>query len=286
MDVGFIGLGRMGAAMARNIAAAGHAVRAWNRSPEAVAAVGGIGAAASPADALQADAVFAMLSDDAAIRDVLLASGALGAARPGVVLVVASTISIAFADELSARCAEAGVAYVAAPVFGRPDVAEAGQLGVVAAGAAAAVEKVRPLLDAIGRRTWVLGHDPKQANAAKIAGNMMIAMAIEAMAEAAVLAESNGLAARSFFDLMLQTQFGGSRAYENYGAKIAGADFEAGFMMRLGLKDLGLAAEAAAAAGRRLPMLDAVRARMAEAVDAGEGDLDWSAVAGFTMRGG
>ena len=281
MEVGFIGLGRMGSAMARNLAKAGHAVRAWNRAPRAL---DGIGAAASPADAFGADAVFTMLSDDAAIRDVLLSSDVLAHARPGVVHVVTATISVAFADELAARHKAAGIAYVAAPVFGRPDVAEAGQLGIVAAGAGAAVDRVRPLLDVIGRRTWVLGEDPKQANTAKIAGNMMIAMAIEAMAEAAALAGSNGVAPEAFFGLMLQTQFGGSRAYENYGAKIVGQDFEAGFRMLLGLKDLGLAVEAAEGAGKRLPMLGAVRAQMAEAVRAGMGEKDWSAVAAYTLQ--
>ncbi len=283
MEVGFIGLGRMGSAMARNIVRAGHAVRAWNRSPEAVRAVGGVAVADSPADAFGAEVVFTMLSDDAAIREVLLRPDVLRGARPGVVHAVTSTISVAFADELRDRHAEAGIGYVSAPVFGRPDVAEAAQLGIMVAGEAWAVGKVRPLLDVVGRRTWVMGEDPRQANAAKIAGNMMLAMAIEGMAEALALAGGSGVAAEAFLDLMLQTQFGGSKAYENYGAKIVRGEFEAGFRMRLGLKDLGLAAAAAEGAGKRLPMLEAVRARMAEAVEAGLGEQDWSGVAGYTL---
>ncbi|GGF02576.1 oxidoreductase [Aliidongia dinghuensis] len=281
MDVGFIGLGKMGLAMARNIANAGHRVRVWNRSPLAAEAATGFEIAASPRDAFQADAVFTMLSDDAAIREVLLTPSILGDARPGVVHVVTATISLDFAGELAVAHAVAGVGYVSAPVFGRPDVAAAAQLTIVAAGAAVAVDRVRPLFDAIGRKTWVLGEDPKQANAAKIAGNMMIAMAVEAMAEAAVLARSNGLAPAAFFDLILETQFAGSRAYQSYSAKIASGDFEPGFRMRLGLKDLGLAAAAAEQAGKRLPQLAVLHAHMAEAVAAGLGDKDWSAIAEY-----
>ena len=262
--------------MARNLVGAGYGVRAWNRSAEAI---DGVQSVPSPDDAFRADVVFTMLSDDAAIREVLLSSGVLGGAREGVVHVVTSTISVDFADELRERHARAGVGYVSAPVFGRPDVAEAARLNIVAAGKKGAVEKARPLFDVLGRKTWVLGEGPKQANAAKIAGNTMIAMA-----EAVVLTESNGLAPEAFFDLMLGTQFGGSRAYENYSAKIESGDFDPGFRMELGLKDLRLATAAAEKAGDPLPMLDAVRARMADAVGAGMGDKDWSGVADYTIR--
>jgi 3-hydroxyisobutyrate dehydrogenase-like beta-hydroxyacid dehydrogenase len=283
MDVGFIGLGRMGVAMARNLAKAGHRVRAWNRSPVASELVNSMDIVAAPAEALQADAAFTMLSDDSAIRDVLLSSAVLHRARPGLVHLVTSTISVGFADELRVRHAEAGLGYVSAPVFGRPDAAEAAQLDVMVAGEKGAVGKVRPLLDVIGRRTWVLGEDPKQANAAKIAGNMMIAMAIEAMAEAVVLTGSNGLAPQAFYDLMLGTLFG-CPAYRTYSAKIVSGDFEPGFTMTLGLKDLRLAAAAGEKPGRSLPMLDAVRAQMAAAAEAGMGDKDWSAVADYTLH--
>jgi 3-hydroxyisobutyrate dehydrogenase-like beta-hydroxyacid dehydrogenase len=154
MDIGFIGLGRMGAGMARNLVKAGHKVHAWNRTPEAIRAVPGLDPVASPTDAFAAaDAVLTMLSDDAAVRSVVLDSGALRKARPGLVHIVTATISVAFAEELTRRHQEAGIAYVSAPVFGRPDVAEAAQLGIVAAGPAAAIDKVRPIFDAIGRKS-------------------------------------------------------------------------------------------------------------------------------------
>ncbi len=281
MDVGFIGLGAMGRAMARNLVDAGYRVRAWNRSPGAGTRIDGLTMVPSPAAAFQADVVFTMLADDAAIRDVLLASDILGGARPGTVHVVTSTISVDFAAELARRHAASGIGYVAAPVLGRPDVAAAAQLNILAAGEASAIDRVRPLLDVLGKKTWVLGASPAQANAAKIAANMMITMAIEAIAEALVLTDGHGVEQDAFIGLILGTLFAG-RVYENYSAKITQGDYEPGFRMRLGLKDLGLAADAKA--GHDLPMLDAVRARMAAAVEAGMGDRDWSAIAHYTRH--
>ena len=280
MDVGFIGLGKMGIAMARNIAKAGHRVRAWNRSPADGA---GLDMVKTPRDAFQADVVFTMLSDDAAIREVVLAPDLLKGARAGLIHIVTSTISVAFAEELVAKHKEAGVDYLSAPVFGRPDVAEAAQLNIVVGGAKAAIDKVSPLFAAVGRKTWNMGEQPQQANAAKIAGNMMIGMAIEAMAEATILTESNGVAPEAFFELVLEALFG-CRVYQSYSPKIVKRDYEPGFKMSLGLKDLRLATAAAEKSGKRLPMLDAVRTQMTGAVQAGLGDKDWSAVAEFMRQ--
>ena len=146
-------------------------------------------------------------------------------------------------------------------MLGRPDVAAKGELNILAADKREAVEKVRPLLDVLGKKVLDLGEDPPRANAAKIAANTMITMVIEAMAEAVVLTEANGLPRAAFFELILGTLFGG-RSYESYSAEIAHDDYEPGFKARLGLKDLRLATEAATAAGRRLPMLDAVHERL------------------------
>lgn len=284
MDIGFIGLGNMGLAMARNLAAAGHALRAWNRSETAADAVPGATLVATPAEAFASEVVFTMLADDAAIRAVLVDSGVLAGARPGTVHVVSATISPAFADELERLHVAAGLGYVSAPVFGRPDAAATAQLSIVAAGADATLAKLRPLFETIGRRTFVLGAHPAQANIAKLAGNMMIAMAIEAMAEAVALTESHGIDRATFLDLMLQTLFG-CRVYETYGQKIATGDYAAGFRMTLGLKDVRLATEAASTVDAPLPMLNAVRTRLQSAVDAGLGELDWSGVADHGLQG-
>ena len=276
MDVGFIGLGAMGGAMAKNLAKAGHRVRAWNRSGDP--GIDGVDMAASPAEAFQAETVFTMLSDDAAIRQVLLSPGVLAEARQGLVHVVTSTISVAFAGELAQAHKAAGVGYVSAPVLGRPDVAARGELNILVAGAPDAVATVRPLLEVLSKKVWDLGEEPARANAAKIAANMMITMAIEAMAEAAALTEAYGLPRADFFEVALGTLFGG-RAYETYSANLAKGAYEPGFKAQLGLKDLRLATEAAGAAGKRLPMLEAVRGQMSAAVDAGKGEKDWSIMA-------
>ena len=127
-----------------------------------------------------------------------------------------------------------------------------------------------------------MGGEPAKANAAKIVANMMITMVIESMAEAVVITESHGLDRNAFFDLVLNTLFSG-RAYESYSDHIRKNEYEPGFKAKLGLKDLGLATSAAP---RSLPMLQAVHGRMQETVDAGMGDKDWSAMAGFTIKQG
>jgi len=280
MDVGFIGLGMMGIAMARNLAKAGHTVRAWNRSKVDAA---GLTLVTTAAEAFQADVVFTMLADDAAVRAVVLEGGLLKAARKETIHVGCSTISVGFAEELAEAHRQAGIGYISAPVFGRPNVAEAAQLNVVVGGEKSAIDKVAPLLAAIGKKTWFMGETAAQANTAKIAGNMMIAMAIEAMAEASLLTERNGVAPKQFFELMLGTLFAG-RVYEGYSAQIAAENYEPGFKMKLGLKDLRLATEAAEQVGKKLPMLDAVRSQMDKAVQAGFGELEWTAVAEFMRQ--
>jgi len=281
MRIGFIGLGAMGSAMARNLAAGGHQVRAWNRSG---GEIDGVAMVEEPDRLFDSDVVITMLSDDEAIRSVVLDRGLLARARPDLIHVVASTISVAFAHALVSAHARAGLTYVSAPVLGRPDVAARGELNILAAGPADALARLRPVFEIIGQRVWELGDAPPTANAAKIACNMMITMAIEAMAEAVVLTEANGLGRAPFFELILGTLFG-SRSYQIYSSNIARESYEPGFKASLGLKDLRLAREAAAEADRILPMLEAVFDRMRATVDAGFGEKDWSAMAKLTIEG-
>ncbi|NLS18610.1 NAD(P)-dependent oxidoreductase [Rhizobium sp. P40RR-XXII] len=285
MQIGFIGLGSMGSAMALNLVKAGHDVQAWNRSKVAQDSVPGVTLVDLAADAFQTDAVFTMLSDDAAIREVILDAGLLASAQPGLVHVVTSTISVAFARELERLHEEAGLGYVSAPVLGRPNVAASGQLNILAAGKADAVAAIEPLLAPLSKKVWTLGESAVRANTAKLACNMMIAMAIEAMAEAVVLTESVGLDRADFFELILGTLFSG-RAYESYSAQITERSFEPGFKAKLALKDMRLATEVSKEIGRRLPMLEAVCEGLDEAVSAGLGEKDWSITADMTVRGG
>ena len=279
MKIGFIGLGSMGIAMAANLVKAGHEVTVWNRSPEPAHALAGARAVVSPADTFGGDAVVTMLSDDAAVRSVILDSGALDRAAPGLVHVMMATISIPLVVELAERHRAAGVGYVAAPVFGRPPAAAAAQLNIVAAGEPAAVAKVQPIFDALGTKTWPLGVEPQRANAAKLAGNMMLALAIESMAEATALTESYGVSSADFLDIVTNTVFA-SPAYKSYGANIANNTYEpAGFKLRLGLKDVRLALDAARAQGATLPAAEVVRDAMEQGIASGLGDKDWSALA-------
>lgn len=284
MQIGFIGLGSMGSAMARNLARAGHEVRAWNRSHVAPDTVAGVTLIGSPQEAFRADAVFTMVSDDAAIREVVLDAGLLRDARKGLIHVVTSTISVAFARELARLHEDAGVGYVSAPVLGRPDVAARGQLHILAGGKADMVAAIEPVLAALSKKVWKLGEIPARANAAKLAANMMIAMAIEAMAEGVVLTESVGLDRADFFELILGTLFAG-RTYESYSSQIAERSFEPGFKAKLALKDMRLASDLSEETGRTLPMLDAVRERLTSAVAAGLGEKDWSVMADIGDRG-
>lgn len=279
MKVAFIGMGSMSAAIAPRLVAAGHEVHAWNRSPGAVERLAGVTLLDSAARAFaEHEVVITMLSDDQAVREVILESGALAAARPGVVHMVMSTISPRLVEQLQAPHAAAGVHYLAAPVFGIPAVAARGELNILAAGSAAALDKAGPVLAVMGKKTWQLGDQPTHANIAKIAGNLMITQAIESMAEASALVESHGLAPAAFLDVVANTMFACS-SYQRYAANIGSNNYEPGFKLSLGLKDVLLALDAAAVRGANLPSAAIVRTHMETAVREGKGDRDWSILA-------
>lgn len=279
MKVAFIGLGAMGRAMATNLVRNGYDVSAWTRSGRTLV---GVNALQTPGEAFNCDVVLTVLSDDAAIRSVIVDPDLLSHAAPGVIHVVMSTISVAFSRELTALHNQARVAFVASPVLGRPDVAADGALQILTGGDPARLVRLAPLFEVLGKRIWPMGDEPSGAHAAKIACNMMITMAIEAMAEAVVLTEANGVKRETFFDLILNTLFG-SRSYKIYSKNITSRVYEPGFRAALGLKDLRLATEAGATTGRELPMLAAIFGRMGEAIAAGHGEKDWSIIAAQTL---
>jgi 3-hydroxyisobutyrate dehydrogenase-like beta-hydroxyacid dehydrogenase len=279
MKIAFIGVGSMGSAIVPHLVSQGHAVSAWARRAEAVAALDKVVPLASASDAFTGhDVVITMLADDASLRSVLLDSGALASATGDVVHVVMSTISPALVAEMQPLHRQASVGYVAAPVFGVPAVAARAELNILAAGAEEHVRRVQPVFDAIGKKTWHLGEDPVRANIAKIAGNMMITMAIESMAEAATLTESYGLPAADFLEVVTQTMFA-CPSYQRYGKNLSERRYEPGFRLALGLKDAVLAADAATASGVVLPGAAVVRRRLDEAARTGWADKDWSALA-------
>ncbi len=281
MKTGFIGLGAMGRGMAANLIGAGHEVVVWNRSPGPTQDLREKGAlvADSAAEAARCGVVASMLADDAAVREVLIDGGVIDAIPAGGIHINHATISVALAGELGRLHSARGVHYLAAPVFGRPDMAAAGALNVVCAGDASALERVQPLFDAIGQRTWPLGTDPVRASVAKIAGNFMLASAIESMAEACALTRAHGVEAADFLAIMTQTLFA-APAYQGYGKLIAAARYEpAGFPAQLGFKDVGLALEAGDDARVPLPFAGVLREALLEALAAGGGDRDWASLA-------
>ena len=285
IPVAFIGLGRMGAAMAANLAAAGHQVIAYVRHTDQMdkLAVLGLKPTTKIADVFASEIVITMLPDDAAIREVVFGREDLGipglasGLKHGAIHLSMSTISTSTASDLAKEHARLGQGYVAAPVFGNPDAAKARQLFVVAAGAQAEVERCRPLFDSLGQRTFVIGTDPGHANLIKLLGNMMSATALEMLGEVVAVARKRGLDPKSLLDVMTSTMFGG-RAHKIYGDKIVRQSYEAGFVIPLVLKDVRLALAEAERAGAPMPSVDVVRDRLITGIARGYGDLDWTAL--------
>lgn len=283
MDVAFLGLGSMGAPMARNLLKAGHRLSVWNRSPQKAEPFAALGArvAATPAEAAEgADAAVTMLADDAALgRTVFSGDGLLAALAPGAVHVGMSTVGVSLSRRVGDAHASRGQGYVAAPVFGRPDAAEAARLRVVAAGKADDVERCRPVFDAVGQQTFVVGDEPWRANVVKLCGNFLIASMIESLGEAFALARKSGVEAAALEEVLGGTLFAGSPIFSGYLAQVAGARFEpAGFTLRLGLKDVRLALAAADDAQAPMPAASLLRDRFLAAVARGHGELDWAAI--------
>jgi len=171
-----------------------------------------------------------------------------------------STISTAAASELASEHAMNEQGYVAAPVFGNPDAAKARQLYVVAAGAAADVERCRPLFDSLGQQTFVVGNDPAQANLIKLLGNVMTATTLEMLGEVVAVIRKRGLDPAPFLDILTNTMFGG-RAHKIYGAKILAERYAPGFRLPLALKDVRLALAEADSVGVPMPSVDVVHDR-------------------------
>jgi 3-hydroxyisobutyrate dehydrogenase-like beta-hydroxyacid dehydrogenase len=285
MDIGFIGLGEMGTAMVANILKAGHNVRVWNRSPERAQRLVEAGArvVGSVAEAFTGDAVFSMLADDAAVREVINAQ-VLEQAPRGQIHVNMATISVALAEELAHAHAQRGLNYVAAPVMGRPDVAAAGKLTIVAGGPAEAIDRVQPVFDAVGQKTWRIGSHAQQANVMKLATNFMLASAVETLGEASAMLAGHGVAMQDFLDVITSGLFQGV-VYQGYGKMIAEQRYEpALFKARLGMKDVRLAIAAAESVNTPMPIASVVRDSLIEAMAHGDGDKDFAVLGQVAAR--
>lgn len=283
MKIGFIGLGRMGSPIAGRLLQAGHELRVFNRTAakaeELVRA--GARAASTPAEACtEAEVVFTMLADDDALRAIALGDGGLVAQLGcGAVHVAMGTHGVPAIRESAAAHAQRGQSLVAAPVLGRPEAAVAGQLGIVAAGAPAALDRCRPLFAAIGRRTFDAGDDPAGACALKLANNFVLGCAIEALAEAFSLVRSHGVEADVLHDVLTEGLFA-CPAYRTYARLIADESWDRpGFTARLALKDVRLVLEAGEAAAVPLPAASQLRDRLLGAIAHGGAECDWSVLA-------
>ena len=287
MKIAFIGLGRMGMGMARNLLRAGHTVAVFNRTREKAEAVaaGGARVASSPADACRdAEAVMTMVADDHAVEEIVFGTDGIAAAmKKDCIHVSHSTISTSLARRLTAEHAQRNQGYLSVPVFGRPEHAESKNLVVVAAGPSDLVDRCRPLFDAIGRQTFVIGAEPWQANVAKVCGNFMVISMIESLGEAYATLRKAGVAPETFLEIINSLM--ASPILELYGRIIAHQQFEpAGFALKLGLKDVRLVLAAAEECAAPMPLASLVHDHLLSAVAQGQGEMDWSSMTQVIAR--
>jgi 3-hydroxyisobutyrate dehydrogenase-like beta-hydroxyacid dehydrogenase len=267
--VGFVGLGKMGSAMAARLLDAGHALVVFNRSPSSSKAFEGKASVARhPRETLQSDVVITMLADDAAVDTVWT-----GLELPAnTVHLNMATVSVGLARRFAARQKR----YVAAPVFGRPAAAAKGELDLIVAGPQDALSKCQVLFGVLGKQTFVVGEEPAQANAVKIARNFLLSTVIEGLGEAISLARACGVSAEEFVRVITSTSLA-APAYKSYGKLMVERTYEpAQFSMELGLKDVELALATAREAGAPLPGADLIRQHLISAIHAGHKEKDWA----------
>jgi 3-hydroxyisobutyrate dehydrogenase-like beta-hydroxyacid dehydrogenase len=302
-NLAFLGLGQMGAPIARLLFINGHDVTLWNRSRDKAESVlpvqttistlkrlgmkvptSGANSQRHIAATLQeavrnADIVFTMLTDDAATEAVVFGSenhpGFIDALPPNAIHVTLSTISVALARRITAAHQERGQHHIGAPVFGRPAVAEAGRLWIVASGQDEPLARVRPLLDSISRGITIVSREPWQAHALKLGGNLMITSMNQTLSEAFVFAESQGIPPALFHQAINSALFQ-SQIYENYGKTILNPPEHPGATVMLGIKDTRLVREAAADAGIHMRLADYFADVLNRAKQAGFADEDWA----------
>lgn len=278
--IGFIGLGVMGAPMARNLLAADYEVVAWNRSPGALATL--VEAGARPADgpaavAAAAEILITILSDDAAVREVLGgADGAIAAAPAGALVVDMSTVSPALARELAAEASERGVGFLDAPVSGGDVGARDGTLSIMVGGEPAEVERARPLFEVLGSRVTHVGA-AGAGQVAKACNQVVVAVIFAGLAEALVLGSKLGADPAAILDAV-GGGMAANRIMEVRRGNFLDHDFAPGFKVDLHHKDLEIALGASAEIDAPLPLTAEVQQMLRQLRAAGHGDEDDSAL--------
>ncbi len=279
MKVGFIGLGQMGREMAGRLLDARHELTVYNRSRAASEPFGARGAriAQAPREALDAEVVITMLSDDTALEAVWVGSGLAATMPSSCIHLNMSSISLHMGKRLTALHQAGGSGYLSAPVFGRPYAAAQGQLDIVVAGAAAAIAHCQPLFDVLSKQCFIVGADPPQANIVKIARNFLLGTIIESLGEAFALTRKSGVDAAKFLNIITSTAMS-APAYKNYGRMIVEKAYEPTFNLKLGLKDVELALRAARDTRVPMPMARLLQKQHLAAIVHGYGDRDWAAL--------
>jgi 3-hydroxyisobutyrate dehydrogenase-like beta-hydroxyacid dehydrogenase len=282
LRVGFIGLGRMGQAMANRILGAGHELIVYNRTADKATELVKGGAVLAPSVKAACEGreiVITMVSDDAALREVYLGAGGIRESlAPGDIHLAMGTHSVAEIQKLAVAHTEAKQILVAAPVLGRPDMAATGQVSIVAGGPSQAVKKCDPLFQVMGKRTFPCGEKAEHASITKLANNFMLGCAIGAMAEGFSLVRKYGVVPQVFYEVMTEGLFA-APSYKVYGKIMVDEAYDkVGFTTLLGLKDFGLIMAAAEAARVPLPSGNAFRDRLLSAIAHGDGTKDWAVV--------
>jgi len=288
MKVGFIGLGNMGSAMARNLIKAGHALTVYNHTPSRAEEFRplGVTVARTPGEAAAGvEVLITMVANDNAVEHVMFhGDSAIEALPAGGVHIAMSTMGVALSHRLVAAHRERKQHFVAAPVFGRPDAAAAAKLFITAAGPAEQIARCQLLFDAMGQKTFVVGDDPPAANLVKVTANFLITTVIESLGEAFALIRKSGVDPNKFLEVLTGSLFA-APIFRTYGGMIAADNFEpVGFSMVLGMKDNRLVLSAAEAAAVPMPMASLIRDRMLTATAQGMGEADWAAIARISFQ--
>ncbi|HVW79174.1 MAG TPA: NAD(P)-dependent oxidoreductase [Alloacidobacterium sp.] len=280
MQIAFLSTGQMGSAIATLLIQQGHKLTVWNRTQSRLQPLIDIGAAvaSTPADAVRSsDIIFSMPMDDAALESIAFGNdGLLDAMPEDAVHVSLSTISVELSQKLTVEHSTRKQAFVAAPVFGRPNVAADGKLWIVAAGKQDALDAVRPLLESFSRGITIVGDKPYKAHALKIGGNFLITAMIASLSEGFVYAESQSIDPALYLEAVNAALFR-SPFYEAYGKVMLHPPEIPGATIALGQKDTRLFREAASATNTRTPLADHFQQQLYEAAEAGLRDRDWAA---------
>src|SRR5258706_8544237 len=280
LEIGVIGLGRMGTEIATNLVSAERQVIAYVRRPDRIGVLSALGIRATMKreNLAHCDIVISMLPDDNTVRGVVCGANGLALQlQRGAIHLSMNTVGTATAEFLARKHAVRDQGYVAAPVFGNPAAAKARQLFIVAAGHTADVNRCQPLFDVLGQRTFIVGSDPAHANLIKLLGNMMTATTLEMLAETAAVLLKRGLDPRDFVDILTNTMFAGL-AHRTYGDRIVRRDYAPGFPLPLVLKDVRLALTEAEEAGAPFPSAGGGRGRLITGIARGYAELDWTAL--------